>query len=216
LCGEESKDSKLCKTAVVDLCSEATFLGLLGHALAELERIIEVEGHWVRDAIRARDEVREITRLSSSHVMLVVGGGKLAPEFKEADEAEDLPLGIVRDSIPESGRVGLTREGSSVHLHGPWELDSICVDNVSNKGKHGNTSMLDLSVAQESDGGLVGSTPEFSLGKIERIIKSKNRVQFLRKNLKISLINKKTKITCDEFDNNYYEKMMNPSTLNFL
>jgi hypothetical protein len=26
-------------------------------------------------------------------------------------------------------------------LHGPWELDSVGMDNVTNKRKHGNTSM---------------------------------------------------------------------------
>lgn len=73
--------------------------------------------------------------------MLVAGGGELAPEFKEGNDREDLPLGRFTDCIPQGRRVGLRRERSSVHLHGPWELDSVGVDDVSDEGKHGNTSV---------------------------------------------------------------------------
>ena len=64
------------------------------------------------DSVGARSEVRVVTGLATCHVMLVVGSGKLRPELKEADEGENLPLGIVRDGIPESRGVGLTGEGS--------------------------------------------------------------------------------------------------------
>ena len=119
--------------------------------------------------------------------MLVVRGGKLTPELKESDESKDLPLGVVSDGVPESRGVGLRGEGGSVHLHGPWELDSVGVDNVSYEGEHGNTSVLDLSMTEESNGGLVGSSPESSLGEVKRIVESNNGVQLLGKSLKISL-----------------------------
>ena len=48
----------------------------------------------------------------------------------------------------------------------PWELDAIGVDDVSNEGEHGNTSMLDLCVAQEANGGLIAGTPELSLCQV--------------------------------------------------
>jgi len=47
--------------------------------------------------------------------------------------------------------------------------------------------MLDLGVSQEADGGLVSSTPEISLGKVERIIEANNGVEFLGEGLEIGL-----------------------------
>ena len=52
---------------------------------------------------------------------------------------------------------------------------------------YSNTSVLDLSVTEETNGGLIGLTPELSLGEVQRIIESKNRVQLLGKSLKVSL-----------------------------
>jgi len=187
LLGKESQDSKLCKTSVVELGSQATLLGLLRHVLGKTEWIVKVEWNWVRDSFWSSNEVREVTWLSSGHVMLVARGGKLTPEFKEGDEAEDLPLGIIRYGIPKSRWVGLRWEWGSIHLHGPWEFDSVSMNNVSYEGKHGNTSVLDLGVTEESNGGLVGGSPEFSLGEVERIIESNNRVELLGKCLKVSL-----------------------------
>ena len=184
---EETKDTELGKTSVVDLGSKAGGLLLLGHVLRELERIIQVERDGVGDAIGSRSEVGEVTGLATGHVMLVVGSGELGPELKEANEGKDLPLGIIRDGIPKGRRVGLAGERGSVHLHGPGELDAIGVDNVSDEGEHGNTAVLDLGVSQEADGGLVGGAPELSLGKVERIIEADNGVELLGEGLKVSL-----------------------------
>ena len=183
---KESEDSKHSKTSVVDLSYQTLGLGGLVHALGELERIVEVERNRVRKEVV---EVRVVTRLSSGHVVSVALSGKLTPELKERDESEDLPLGGVRDGIPESRGVGLRREASSVHLHGPRELDSVGVDNVSNEGEHSNTSVLDLSVTEETDGGLVAGSPELGIGEVERIVVSNHGVQFLGQNLKVGLSN---------------------------
>lgn len=102
---------------------------------------VVVERNGVRDAIRSRGEVREVTRLSTGHVVLVVRGGELRPELEEGNQGEDLPLGRLRNSVPEGGRVRLRGERSSVHLHGPRELDSVGVHDVSDESKHGNASM---------------------------------------------------------------------------
>ena len=184
---EETKDTELGKTSVVDLGSKAGGLLLLGHVLRELERIIQVERDGVGDAIGSRSEVGEVTGLATGHVMLVVGSGEFRPELKEGDQGENLPLGIIRDGIPKGRGVGLARERGSVHLHGPGELDAIGVDNVSDEGEHGNTAVLDLGVSQEADGGLVGGAPELSLGKVERIIEADNGVELLGESLKVSL-----------------------------
>ena len=137
--------------------------------------------------VRSRDEVGEVTGLATGHVMLVVGSGEFRPELKEANEGKDLPLGIIRDGIPKGRGVGLAGERGAVHLHGPGELETISVDNVSDEGEHGNTAVLDLGVSQEADGGLVGGAPELSLGKVERIIEANNGVELLGEGLKVSL-----------------------------
>ena len=187
LLGEEAKDTELGKTSVVDLGSKTGGLLLLGHVLRELERIIQVERDGVGDAIGSRSEVGEVTGLATGHVMLVVGSGEFRPELKEANEGKDLPLGIIRDGIPKGRGVGLAGERGSVHLHGPGELDTISVDNVSDEGEHGNTAVLDLGVSQEADGGLVSSTPELSLGKVEGIIEANDGVELLGEGLEIGL-----------------------------
>ena len=119
--------------------------------------------------------------------MLVSISRKLGPELKEGDQGENLPLGGVTDGIPKGRGVGLAGERGSVHLHGPGELDTISVDNVSDEGEHGNTAVLDLGVSQEADGGLVSSTPELSLGKVEGIIEANDGVELLGEGLEIGL-----------------------------
>ena len=42
-------------------------------------------------------------------------------------------------------------------------------------------------MTQETDGGFVGGTPEFSLGKVEGVEESNNRVALLGQSLKVSL-----------------------------
>ena len=120
--------------------------------------------------------------------MLVFWSRELTPEFEETNYKENLPLGSVRDGVPKGRGVGLSGEGGSVHLHGPWELDTVGVDNVSYESKHGNTSVLDLRVTKETDGGFIRSSPEFGLGEVEGVIESNNRVELLGKSLKVSLI----------------------------
>ena len=187
LFGKESQNTDLCQTSVVQFSTETLLLGLFRHVLGETEWIVKVEWNWVRNSLWSSYEVRVVTWLSSGHVMLVVWGGKFRPEFKEGDEGEDLPLGRVRYGIPKFRWVGSLWEWSSVHLHGPWEGDSVGMNNVSNEGEHGNTSVLDLSMTEESDGGLVGGTPELSLGKVKRIVESYDWVKSLGKNLKVGL-----------------------------
>jgi len=187
LCTKESENSELSQTSVVQFCAKTTLLGLLGHVLGELERIVEVERNRVGNSLSSGNEVREVTRLSSSHVMLVARGGKLGPKLKESDQSENLPLSIISNSLPKSRGVGLRREGGSVHLHCPWELDSVSMNDVSYESKHSNTSVLDLSMTEESDGSLVGGTPELGLSKVKRIVESYDRVKLLCKSLKISL-----------------------------
>mmetsp|Transcript_28958 Transcript_28958/g.60978 ORF Transcript_28958/g.60978 Transcript_28958/m.60978 type:complete len:246 (-) Transcript_28958:74-811(-) len=187
LCREKSKNTNHCSAAVVDFSTKTRFLLLLAHVLGQFEGVVQVKRNRVWDSIRSGDEVGEITRLSSPHVVLVVRCGKLAPELKEPNESKDLPLGVIRDSIPESGGVSVgIGERGAIKLHGPRKLDSVCVDYVSNKCEHSNTSVLDLGMTEETDSGLISLAPEISFGEVERIIISKHRIQLLGQSFKIS------------------------------
>jgi hypothetical protein len=100
LFAQESEDTKLSKTAVVDLGTEAGLLLISAHVLAELEGIEKVEGDGMGNSIRATDEVGVVTGPSTSHVVLVGGSGELTPELKETDEREDLPLCRFTHAVP--------------------------------------------------------------------------------------------------------------------
>lgn len=136
---EESEKTKHSKTSVVDFLLESSSLLFITGLLGESSRVEEVQ--WDRVGKVDNIEVREVTRLSSSHVVLVVVSANLGPGFQEKDESEDLPLGVIRDSIPDSRGVVALREGSSVHHHRPWEFDSVGVDDVSDESEHSNTSV---------------------------------------------------------------------------
>jgi hypothetical protein len=62
-------------------------------------------------------------------------------KFKKSNENEDLPLGGIGDLVPGFRSTVDRWERCSIQLHGPWKLDSIGMNNVSYKGKHGNASM---------------------------------------------------------------------------
>mmetsp|Transcript_34993 Transcript_34993/g.73435 ORF Transcript_34993/g.73435 Transcript_34993/m.73435 type:complete len:251 (+) Transcript_34993:182-934(+) len=182
---EEAENTKHGKTSVVDFDFQSTGLLLVAGTLAESEGVEQVE--WDRVGKIDGVEVGEVTRLSSSHVMLVVVGAEFTPKFQEEDEPEDLPLRVIGDFVPKLRRVVSCWERSSIHHHWPREFDSVGVDNVSNEGKHGNTSVLDLGVTQKPDGLFVGLSPELGFGQVQRIVESNDRVQFLSQCFEVSL-----------------------------
>ena len=138
---KESENTQHSKTSVVDFDLKSSGLLFITLVLAEFEGIVEAERNRVRDSVRSRSEVGVVTGLSSLHVMGVFRGAELGPEFQESNEGENLPLSAVTDTVPKLRGVGSGGERSSIHLHGPWELDSVGVDDVSNEGEHSNTSV---------------------------------------------------------------------------
>lgn len=58
---------------------------------------------------------------------------------------------------------------------------------VSHEGKHGNAPMLDLRLAEETNGRLVGGAPKLGLGKVEWIEEFDRRVGLRSQCLKIGL-----------------------------
>ncbi len=81
--------------------------------------------------------------------------------------------------------------GSSGKSLCPWE-DEVGLNNVSNEGEHGNTSVLDLGLTKPSDGGLISLSPEVLIGEGKRIIESDNGVEVLGKCLKVTLGGRKS------------------------
>ena len=109
LCTEESKDSKLGKTAIVQFSSKALLLGFFRQIGVEFEGIVEVEGHRVGNTIKGREftwcatlGVVDLSYIRSRFRC------KLTPELKETNEENDLNLRSERKSIPllRRGKIG--------------------------------------------------------------------------------------------------------------
>jgi hypothetical protein len=137
---KESEETELGQAAVIQLSNQATFLGRFVHVLVEAKGVIQVEDGV--DGITELSERGVLSRLAAVGIMGKVTSTTFIPELKCRDEGKDLPLGTNRDGIPllfrrqVSGRVGSS--GKSLR---PWE-DDVGLDNVSYKGEHGNTAVL--------------------------------------------------------------------------
>ena len=187
---KEAKDTKLCKTSIVDLGPQSLLLGLLGHALVESKGVVKaLEGDGVGDGIEsgvlARDAslgVVSKTRLHSAT------GGQFAVKFKESNEQDDLKAGGEGEGIPLlGGRKVSGREGSAVHSHGPGEMD-VGLHAVADEGGHGDTAVLDLGLSEPSDGEFVTLAPECRVSDAEGIEEANDGVELGTKLLEISLI----------------------------
>jgi hypothetical protein len=122
----------------------------------------------VRNELRVVGELREGTWGSSTHV---VSSGGLREPLQESNKENDLPLGGSWKSIPLLWRgTGIEWEWCSIRRNWPWEVDSVGLDNVTDESSHGDTSVLNLSLTQKSDGFIVGVAPDSDTGKLKRII----------------------------------------------
>jgi hypothetical protein len=66
-------------------------------------------------------------------------------------------LGHIWESIPLFRRgTGIRGKGHAGQGHGPGEMNAVGLDNVSDKGSHRNTSVLDLGMTQKGNRGIVG------------------------------------------------------------
>ena len=96
--------------------------------------------------------------------------------LQEANEKDNLPLCSIRESIPLlRRRSSLKGKRSSIKSHWPREVNSVGLDNVTNEGSHSNTSVLNLGMAQESDGSGLVTTPDGSVSQLKRIVVLQNR-----------------------------------------
>ena len=96
------------------------------------------------------------------------------PELEERNGQNDLPLGDLRDRVPER-----LRRLSRRHLVAlrPREADVVGVHDVPNEAGHGNTAVFDLRLAKEADRRRIRVTPELAARKVERIKESNNWVE---------------------------------------
>lgn len=111
-------------------------------------------------------ELGECSWLSSAHVVGTVG---LREVLQEADEKDDLPLSGVRKSIPLLGWGKGFVDGTIVRS-GPGEVDSVGLNDVTNEGSHGNTSVLDLSMTQEADACFLALSPDIDGSNLPWIV----------------------------------------------
>ena len=186
---KEAKDTKLCKTSIVDLSPQSLLLGLFGHALVESKGVVKaLEGNGVGDGIEggvlARDAslgVVSKTRLNSAT------GGQFAVKFKETNEENDLNTGGEGEGIPLLGgrKVG-GGEGSAVHGHGPGEVD-VGLHAVADEGGHGDTAVLDLGLSEPANGELIALAPESRVGDAKGIEEANDGVELGAKFLEVSL-----------------------------
>ena len=164
LFGEESEDTDLSQSSVVQFSNKSPGFGLFALVLVEAKGIIQVEWDRVRNSVRL-GELGEFTWFSAPHVVLSVGFRKV---FQESNEKDDLPFGTIGKSIP------LLRRGTGVSnlsgVSGPGEVDSVGLGNVSNKSGHSNTPVLDLCMAQEANSCLVTLSPNVGGSQLKRII----------------------------------------------
>mmetsp|Transcript_7250 Transcript_7250/g.15062 ORF Transcript_7250/g.15062 Transcript_7250/m.15062 type:complete len:273 (+) Transcript_7250:210-1028(+) len=192
---KERHDADLREAAVVDLGDEALSLLLRRGVLRQVERVEEVERDRVRDLhVAVVHERRVHARLAALHVVRVERA--LAPELKERDDRDNLPLGRERDRVP-LGLRGAAGERRHVTLEGlrPRELDAVGAREVADERSHGNTAVLDLGVAEPANGGLVGRAkssprlgrPEGLVGEAERVPERNHRVELLGERLEVSL-----------------------------
>jgi hypothetical protein len=64
-------------------------------------------------------------------------------------------------------------------------MDTILVHAIPNKTCHSDAAMLDLGMPQKADGRLIGLAPELTLGKLQRVIITDNRIKLCRLCLEI-------------------------------
>merc|ERR1719224_169829 len=142
--------------------------------------------HSFRGALECREEAR----LAAPHVVSALawaeGLRSFGVELKDANRQDDLQLRFVEDPLPERRRADA---GCAELVAGdlPRKVDAIRVDAVADEASHRDAAVLDLRVAQEADGRLVGLLPELTLSEVEGIKETNRRVEFFGQCLQIGL-----------------------------
>lgn len=173
---DESENTNHCQSSIVDLNLESSGLGFFALVLGESKRIEEVKRNRVGDlALQAR----ELTNL--------VGLVDVGEPFEESNKSDDLGLGSERKGIPLGRRGEVSgRHHVSLGGEGPWE-DKVALDNVSDESSHGNTSVLDLGLSEESDRFFLVHAVKASGGEVQRIPEFDNGVELTGQSFEVGL-----------------------------
>lgn len=107
--------------------------------------------------------------------------------LEESNESNDLCLRGKGEGVP-LGRRGKVGSGHHVSLggQGPWE-DKVGLDAVSNKGGHGDTSVLDLGLSEESDGSFLVQSVKSGRSQVQGIPESNQGVELDRQGFEVGL-----------------------------
>mmetsp|Transcript_17436 Transcript_17436/g.48326 ORF Transcript_17436/g.48326 Transcript_17436/m.48326 type:complete len:270 (+) Transcript_17436:150-959(+) len=170
LLAQESEDTQHGEASVVGLGNQSALLLLLGLVLRKVEWIVQVEWDLVWDGVEGWEGtwLAALGVVELSAVAALVGG-QLGVPFQESDEGDDLDLGGEWKGIPLLWwrEVGAWH-GDAARGQWPWE-DEVGLHAVSNECCHGNTSVLDLTLLQPSDGALLVESPESGIDQTQWI-----------------------------------------------
>jgi len=148
--GDESHDSDHCETSVVQ------FTGLL---------CLQCFGINSREVEFRENNFRG---LSSLHVVSSLG---FTGKFGNEDSSQNLSLSSIRNGIPSieglHGREGFERN-ITAELTG--EVESLRLNDVSGKRKHGNTAVLQFSSTEPSKGFVTSNVSKIERNKFFFII----------------------------------------------
>mmetsp|Transcript_16143 Transcript_16143/g.37626 ORF Transcript_16143/g.37626 Transcript_16143/m.37626 type:complete len:273 (+) Transcript_16143:60-878(+) len=173
--GEEAEKAHHGRASVVDFHDAALLLLLRVHLLREPKWVKEVERE---DPALAANERRVVARLAAAHVVLGLVlvllrlELVLIPPLEDADGEDDLPLAALRDRVPErrhAAHLLELRPRLAVHGHGERPGEALLVHEEPHKAGHGDAAVLELSLADEADGRIIGLVEKFLLGKLERV-----------------------------------------------
>jgi len=143
LVNHKSKDSHHGGTAVVQLNSSLEGLGFLIKAVPSEINV----------------SVTEVTNELVSGSLNVTHDGNL----QDTDEGNDLDQTGGGDGVGAddgSNTVGVRCEGVTRVVNGSWKVDSSAGDDLSQEGKHADTSVLDLDVSEAVESVLIGSVQQ--------------------------------------------------------
>ena len=171
---KEAEDANHRRSSVVKLRDEPLVLLCLGFVLGEPKRVVQVND-GVPDVVLQKLEGGVGSGLPATHVVALGSSTALVPNLQEGNQDEDLPLSAGRKVVPLLSR-GVGGNVLAVVSELPREVDSLGLDNVAHKGSHGHSGMLDLRMADKTNGGLLSLTPEVSSRQIEGVVEFHNWV----------------------------------------
>mmetsp|Transcript_35012 Transcript_35012/g.91950 ORF Transcript_35012/g.91950 Transcript_35012/m.91950 type:complete len:268 (+) Transcript_35012:134-937(+) len=175
----EAHDANHGESAIVDLLDQASGLLLRRVLCGDTKRVVQREAVEVGLVERNVLEGRVLAGAAALHVVLTA---ELAPPLKEADEENNLDAALDGQVEPLLLRRGARRG----HTDQVGEGEPVGLSNVAAECEHGDASVLDLRLAEETNSRLVRLIPECSRAKTQGVKVANRRVQLVRELLEAS------------------------------